>query len=180
MGWYKEGDPEPAVFTSILPAWNNNNLSRLADKVSSRLIFAHVRAAYPGMPVSEQNCHPFVYGKYMFMHNGNVGDFWHVRRKLLANLREDVYNACQSFHSDSAVCFAVFLNQLDDLEHEYTPLELCNKMNDTLKVVQEACAADGEESAENSILNFVVSDGKTVVATKFGTLGCSVKWKAEN
>lgn len=32
---------------------------RLACKITSPLVFAHVRAAYPGMPVSEQNCHPF-------------------------------------------------------------------------------------------------------------------------
>jgi hypothetical protein len=35
---------------------NNENLSRLAGKIISPLMFAHVRAAYPGMPVSEQNC----------------------------------------------------------------------------------------------------------------------------
>jgi hypothetical protein len=31
-----------------------------------------VRAAMPGMPVSEQNCHPFQWGRYMWMHNGMV------------------------------------------------------------------------------------------------------------
>ncbi len=33
---------------------------------------AQVRAAMPGMPVSEQNCHPFQFGRYMWMHNGMV------------------------------------------------------------------------------------------------------------
>lgn len=51
--------PSPTqVFTSITPAWNNENLNRLATKLESGLVFAHVRAAYPGMPVSEQNCAP--------------------------------------------------------------------------------------------------------------------------
>ena len=40
-------------------ARNNENLGRLSCKIMSPLVFAHVRAAYPGMPVSEQNCHPF-------------------------------------------------------------------------------------------------------------------------
>ena len=53
----------PQVFTSITPAWNNENLNRLATKLESGVIFAHVRAAYPGMPVSEQNCHPFQWGE---------------------------------------------------------------------------------------------------------------------
>lgn len=55
--------PKPQVFTSITPAWNNENLNRLATKLESGVIFAHVRAAYPGMPVSEQNCHPFQWGE---------------------------------------------------------------------------------------------------------------------
>ena len=46
----------------------------------SPVIFAHVRAAYPGMPVSEQNCHPFQFGRYLWMHNGVVGGFNCIRR----------------------------------------------------------------------------------------------------
>ena len=173
VGWYSNNaeDKNPCVFTSILPAWNNNNLARLAEKVYTPLAFAHVRAAYPGMPVSEQNCHPFACGKYLFMHNGNIGDFLKVRRHLLADLREDVYNSCQSFHSDSAVCFAVFLNQLKDLETDYSPIELSQKMNQTMQVIMDACKE--MDAKESSLLNFVVSDGRTVIATKFSDYGCS-------
>lgn len=56
--------------THILSCRNNVNLKRLATKVRSPLIFAHVRAAIPGMLVSEANCHPFQYGRYLWMHNG--------------------------------------------------------------------------------------------------------------
>ena len=52
------------------PAWNNLNLVRLSDKIRSSLIFAHVRAATVGSPVTEANCHPFAVGRYMMMHNG--------------------------------------------------------------------------------------------------------------
>lgn len=62
IGWYSEpGFPAcadkatPCTFKSITPAWNNDNLMRLCSKICSPLVFAHVRAAYPGMPVSEQN-----------------------------------------------------------------------------------------------------------------------------
>jgi hypothetical protein len=58
---------------------NNENLARLSRKIISPVIFAHVRAAYPGMPVSEQNCHPFQWGRYLWMHNGVVGGFTQVR-----------------------------------------------------------------------------------------------------
>lgn len=53
IGWFppeeqRERDPTPCVFTSITPAWNNENLTRLSQKITSPLIFGHVRAAYPG------------------------------------------------------------------------------------------------------------------------------------
>ncbi len=53
----------PCVFTSVTPAWNNRNLVQLADKVSSPLFFAHVRAASIGSPTTEANCHPFTFDK---------------------------------------------------------------------------------------------------------------------
>jgi len=46
------------------------NLFRLAEKIMTPLVFAHIRAASPGFAVSETNCHPWRYGKLMFMHNG--------------------------------------------------------------------------------------------------------------
>lgn len=32
-------------------------------------------AVMTGMPVSEQNCHPFQWGRYLFMHNGERRSF---------------------------------------------------------------------------------------------------------
>lgn len=107
---------------------NNENLARLSCKIISPLVFAHVRAAYPGMPVSEQNCHPFQWGRYIFMHNGVVGGFGRIKRRLLGLLSDAAYNSIQSFHSDSAVCFAVFLHHLPDLAHQQPPNVLLNAM----------------------------------------------------
>jgi glutamine amidotransferase len=45
------------------------------------------------MPVSEQNCHPFVFGRYMWMHNGTVAGFSRIKRQLLGILSDDAYNA---------------------------------------------------------------------------------------
>lgn len=69
-------------------------------QISSRLFFAHVRAASNtlgvrctscdgGLPPwavangsvsTELCCHPFRCGRYLFMHNGNVGGFNRIRR----------------------------------------------------------------------------------------------------
>ncbi len=80
-------------------------------------------------PCSEQNCHPFQWGRYLWMHNGVVGGFNRVRRHLLAVLSDAAYNTVQSFHSDSAVCFALFLNELGpDLTVQQPPDVLLRAM----------------------------------------------------
>lgn len=64
------------VFKFITPAWSNNNLRNLGDYIYSNLIMAHVRAASSGhdhterVIVSNENCHPFKFGRWTFMHNG--------------------------------------------------------------------------------------------------------------
>jgi glutamine amidotransferase len=171
IGWYppcgpcSRHDTSPCTFTSVTPAWNNLNLSRLAKKLDSGLIFAHVRAAYPGMPVSEQNCHPFAHGQYLFMHNGVVAGFLDIRRRLLAKLSDAAYNSVQSFSSDSAVCFAVFLDQLPNLTERQPPEVLLRAIQDTIATISRIQAESG--IVDISLLNFVVSDGRTMVASRF-------------
>lgn len=66
VGWYNETGP--FVFKSVHPAWSDANLAELKDYIQSLMIFAHVRAASPGSIVSHENCHPFKFGRLMFMH----------------------------------------------------------------------------------------------------------------
>lgn len=73
------------------------------------------------MPVSEQNCHPFQWGRYLWMHNGVVGGFNCIRRSLLSQLSDNAYNSIQSYQSDSAVCFAIFLHHLPDMHAQLPP-----------------------------------------------------------
>jgi len=63
VGWYSEGIDDPCVYTCTQPAANNRNLRRLANHIVAPLIFAHLRAASEGSPVTETNCHPFQFGK---------------------------------------------------------------------------------------------------------------------
>ena len=89
IGWY--GAPEtPGVYHSIEPAWNDRNLRDLAAHIESPLVFAHVRAAI-GSVVQETNCHPFRYGRWLFMHNGSIGDFHQVKRDLVLAIDPSLY-----------------------------------------------------------------------------------------
>ena len=81
VGWYGVQET-PAVFRSIEPAWNDRNLSELADHVTATVVFAHIRAS-TGSPVQQTNCHPFRHGRWLWMHNGFIGDFPRVKRDLV-------------------------------------------------------------------------------------------------
>ena len=83
VGWYLDPDRTlPARYRSVNPAWNDANLRELADHIESPLFLAHIRAAV-GSPVQQTNCHPFRYGRWLFVHNGFLDGFQALRRELL-------------------------------------------------------------------------------------------------
>jgi len=89
VGWY-DATPVPGVFRSIEPAWNEPNLRELAGHISSHLFFAHVRAAI-GSAVQQTNCHPFRYGRWLFMHNGFIDGFAAIKRDLVLTVDESLF-----------------------------------------------------------------------------------------
>lgn len=81
VGWY--GTPAtPGLFRSIRPAWNDFNLRDLAAHIESPLFLAHVRAT-SAATVQETNCHPFRFGRWLFVHNGEIDQIEKLRRDLL-------------------------------------------------------------------------------------------------
>jgi predicted glutamine amidotransferase len=80
LGWYGRGST-PGLFRSVEPAWNDRNLRDLARHLVSPVVFAHVRASTGGA-IQQTNCHPFRYGRWLWMHNGLIRGFALVRRDL--------------------------------------------------------------------------------------------------
>ena len=80
VGWYDEMET-PGLFHSIEPAWNDRNLHELSEHVRSGVVFAHIRAS-SGSPVQQTNCHPFRYGRWLWMHNGLISQFSVLKRDL--------------------------------------------------------------------------------------------------
>ena len=90
LGWYSPHTETPAVFHSIEPAWNDRNLREVASHVQSPLFFAHIRAS-TGTAVQQTNCHPFRYGRWLWVHNGLVRDFHRIKRDLALAVDESLY-----------------------------------------------------------------------------------------
>jgi predicted glutamine amidotransferase len=89
IGWYDD-QPTPGVFRSVEPAWNDQNLRELSAHITSGRFFAHIRAAI-GSAVQQTNCHPFRHGRWLFMHNGFIGDFTRVKRDLAMAVDDSLY-----------------------------------------------------------------------------------------
>ena len=91
LGWYAER-PEPGLYREIRPAWSDENLGALCSQVRSQLFFAHVRAS-TGTATTRANCHPFASGRHMFMHNGQVGGYTRIRRRIEELIPDALYGA---------------------------------------------------------------------------------------
>ncbi|CEH17998.1 n-terminal nucleophile aminohydrolase [Ceraceosorus bombacis] len=170
VGWYDAShDAElgsaPCIFTSVTPAWNNQNLQRLAEKIKSPLVFAHVRASTAGA-LSETNCHPWRYGRLMWMHNGAISSFSKIKRRLLQSLPEELFLYPQG-HTDSEYAFAVFLSHLPDPASQ-SPTDHKVLQNAMLKTIADFNRWAREAGVdEPSLMNFCVTDGESVVCTRY-------------
>lgn len=113
IAWYGER-PEPGLYRDILPAWSDPNLKSLCRQIRSRLFLAHVRASTGGA-TSRSNCHPFVSGRWAFMHNGQIGSFERLRRSLEAGLSDRFYSE-RAGTTDSELLFLLMLEE--GLDHD--------------------------------------------------------------
>jgi glutamine amidotransferase len=108
LGLYEgDGDDPPTVVRSTIPAWSDLNLRELAGHFRSRLFFAHIRAS-TGSAVQQTNCHPFRYGRWLWMHNGAITDFARLKRDLVFAVDPELYPAIEG-STDSEVMFFLAL-----------------------------------------------------------------------
>ncbi|ORE92100.1 glutamine amidotransferase [Aurantimonas sp. 22II-16-19i] len=104
IGWYAER-PEPGLYRSIVPAWSDANLVSLCRQIRSPLFMAHVRAATSG-EVSMANCHPFTDGRSLFTHNGQIGDYTRLRRRIDALIPDELYHLRRGSTDSEAIFLA--------------------------------------------------------------------------
>jgi len=157
LAWYG-ARAEPGLYRDILPAWSDPNLKSLCQQIRSGLFLAHVRAATDGA-TSRANCHPFVQGKWSFMHNGHIGQFDRLRRHLENGLSDGAYEALQGT-TDSELFFLLMVEAGLDA--------------DPLGATRRAVAAVANAAAKAGIdpvirLTAAFSDGERLHAVRFAT-----------
>jgi len=169
IGWYaREMSPEPAVFRSITPAWNNRNLVSLGRVVESDCVVAHVRAATNASGVNESNCHPFRWGRYLFAHNGDLAGYRLLRRELLDSVSDAAFDNVYG-STDSEHLFALVIDELERAREPDGAQRMSAALNRALWRAVDL--AERAAPGEPSYLNFVLADGDHAVAARFSTDG---------
>lgn len=165
IGWYApEITAEPCVFTAVTPAWSNRNLLNLAEHTKAACFFAHIRAASPGMRVSDANCHPFRCGRFLWMHNGTIEGFSLIKRRLRSSLSDELYQVIEGT-TDSEHAFAVFLNLLGEATANTSAKDLAGSLVKTVWQLEEWTVQAGIK--QPSIYNFAVTDGQSIAAVRY-------------
>jgi glutamine amidotransferase len=157
IAWYGERE-KPGLYRDILPAWSDCNLRSLASQIRSPLFLAHVRAATSG-GTRRDNCHPFVHGRWSFMHNGQIDDFDKLRRPLETLLPDDLYSA-RTGTTDSELIFLMALHF--GLEH--APLAA---FREAISFVERLAIHLGYEARVRFTSAF--SDGDKLYAVRYAT-----------
>ncbi|KAI9004371.1 hypothetical protein DFJ74DRAFT_713113 [Hyaloraphidium curvatum] len=175
FGYYVADAAAPIVYRSPLPAWTDPGLAQHADGKASGLLLAHVRAASPGLPVLVECCHPFRFGRMLFMQNGGISGF-KPGEALQAALRKemdpDVLAWVGDLSSDTAHVFAIFLTVLRRRggrpgEAGNSPTLLAAALREAVREIGRIQAASGLPRDQlGSSFNLCLSDGNCIVATR--------------
>ena len=165
LGWYApQISDDPALFTSTSPAWGDRNLLNLTAKIKSPTFFAHVRAASEG-GVTNYNCHPFVYGSWMMMHNGGISDFIIVKRHLRHLLDDDIYNWIKG-DTDSEHLFGLFLQLAKGRDLSHVAI-VADVLEETFVKIFELATQFNPGGRGASYFNVALTDGKRLIVSRY-------------
>jgi predicted glutamine amidotransferase len=166
VAWYVHAlSGLPAVFKDITPAWNNQNLLNVARVVKSDCILAHVRAASSGLPVTQLNCHPFVWNDLAFMHNGDLGGFRDLRRALIGRLSDEAFGWIKG-STDSEHIFALYIDH-----YRTAPGEGASRLEAAMQATIESLKSLRAElpARAEAYLNLAVTDGHSAVVSRIAS-----------
>lgn len=162
VGWYGADANTPVLFRSIVPIWNDHNLREISARVQSPLFLAHVRAS-TGTAVQQTNCHPFRYGRWLWVHNGLVREFPRLKRALALAVDESLY-ACIEGSTDSELLFYLALT----LGLEDDPPRAVERM---VGLVEDTGHRHGAEYPIQ--MTIATTDGESVWAFRYSSEGRS-------
>jgi glutamine amidotransferase len=157
VGWYADGDPEPARYRRARPIWSDPSFADLARVTRSRAVLAAVRSATPDTEAGEAAAAPYAAGRWLFSHNGVLSGWPDAGARLAAGLPPGDVLALEA-RCDSALLWAVVLRRLR------AGSGLAEALAGTI------CELAGLRLGGR--FNFLLTDGETIAATAAGDTLC--------
>jgi glutamine amidotransferase len=173
IGYYPNGTP--SVDRRATAAHQDIHFARTAERVYSRTVVAHVRRATVGKPLLE-NTHPFTHGRWLFAHNGTVTGWEEVRPRMEAEVPEELFRHRRG-STDSELAFYWLLARLGragiPIDRPAADLEaLVRLLAGSVNTLAGWCRLSSDKEPR---LNFVLTDGVCLVASRWGNTLCWVE-----
>jgi len=140
------------------PAGEDSRFHELAARSRGHLLIAHIRQKTVG-PTRLENTHPFVNDGWVFAHNGTIQHQDELRARCSGRRLREITG-----DTDSELFFAYVLTRLD--ENNLVRLEGDGSRDLATKLIHELTAE--LRSLRIGAFNFVLSDGQTTFAHRFG------------
>jgi predicted glutamine amidotransferase len=114
-----------------------------------------VRAS-TGTSTTRANCHPFSHGRHLFMHNGQIGGYARLRRKLEAMIDDRYYGERLGTTDSELIFYLLFSEGLES--------DPAGALMRGIGKIEKLAAAEGV----NAPLKFtaVLSNGETIYAVR--------------
>lgn len=154
IGWYpRQGEEPPARYRRAVPIWADVNLPDLTRAVHSGAVLAAVRDATEGTAQDETAAAPYAFGRWLFSHNGAVPRWEGLVEDLGARLEARELLGLEA-RCDSALLWALLTRRLREGEPAEEALA--------------SLTAHTARARPTARLNFLLTDGRTVLATRRG------------
>jgi predicted glutamine amidotransferase len=157
-----DSDP-PHLEVNVTPAHQCARFNQLGEELATQSLITHLRLASVGS-VTERNAHPFYARGWAFMHNGTVARFKEHRARIERHIAPH-HLAQVRGETDSETCFALFRTVLDGIADPGLD-DVTRALARVMTTV--AGVTDAGDAEKPSAMNFLVTDGRRLVATRRG------------
>jgi glutamine amidotransferase len=152
------GEEPWGLHRGTAPAGEDSRFHELAARSRGHLLIAHIRQKTVG-PTRLENTHPFVRSGWVFAHNGTITHQDILRERTSGRRLREITG-----DTDSELFFAYVLTRLD--EHGLVTLRDGSSREEANALLHEVTAE--LRTARIGAFNFVLSDGQTTFAHRFG------------
>jgi predicted glutamine amidotransferase len=153
----------PHLEVNVTPAHQCARFHQLGEELATQSLITHIRLASVGS-VTERNAHPFYARGWAFMHNGTVARFKEHRARIEQHIAPHHLAQIQG-ETDSETCFALFRTVLDTVPDPGLD-DIQRALARVMTTVASVTDTAGAET--RSAMNFLVTDGRRMAATRRG------------